>query len=873
MNSIAKQILASLLITVALVFGGGGYVELQQAWRADRDQLLQQQSNSLTRLAFSLSYPLWNLSRAEVEVMLRNEARDAAVRAIVVQDDDRTPYAGVVRQGDTDEVLFYTPDGRWPIEPQSANNLAASRDVVKDGKVIGQVTLYLNAQHFNGAARQEAMALLYRVLAYSLALFLVQALVLRVVVVRPLQRLTDWAQSWSSEHALQALPAMRSREMDALMRSFSALTKRLALSVSDALRQREEAKQSEQRIRALYSYSRALNEMSEAVLDATDSVRLLHQVARILGATLGADTAAVYDLVDRPFAIDAVANWWHDPALAPTDRVWSDPVSMDRCRDLLAEIRRSGQWQVSHGSEVHPLLSDSGASDWLHESRKDNSYLFYPLEHSGDTLRVVVLGYLSSHKEWSDEEIHFIEDVGKQVRIALAKIRLMQERERNEARIQHLATRDALTSLPNRVLLGERVAVALSLAKRNDTSLALLFIDLDHFKDINDALGHSVGDALLVALAQRLQSRLREQDILARQGGDEFIAILSGVDADGAAKVASDLLEAMTLPCRIEQHDLGVTCSIGIAMYPADGEDFQTLYRNADAAMYRVKDAGRNGHCFFTPEMQITSARHLSLVSALRQAIERDQLSVHYQPQLSLKDGRIIGAEALLRWQHPEFGAVSPAEFIPIAENSGLIGALGTWVLRTAVRQARAWQERGFAPLIMAVNLSAVQFRQADLPEQISQILKDEGLAPQWLELELTEGVMTHNPQAAIDVMDDLDRRGVRMAIDDFGTGYSSISYLKKFKAYKLKIDQSFVRDISTDADDRAIVTAIIDMAKRLNLLTIAEGVETEAQRAFLGQNGCDEAQGYLYSRPLLPEAFEAFMRSREVGVHTTVSI
>jgi len=316
-------------------------------------------------------------------------------------------------------------------------------------------------------------------------------------------------------------------------------------------------------------------------------------------------------------------------------------------------------------------------------------------------------------------------------------------------------------------------------------------------------------------------------------------------------------------PYRIESYDLNVTGSIGISLYPNDGPDLETLFKNADAAMYRAKQEGRHGYRFFTAEMQSRSTRHLQLVNALRQALEHDQLRLHYQPQVSLHDGLIVGAEALLRWTHPELGAVSPAEFIPAAEDSGLILPIGEWVLRHAARQARFWMQDGLGPLVMAVNLSAVQFRHPDLPELVTRILTEENLPPEYLELELTEGVAVHDPQGAIAVMNRLHERGVRMSIDDFGTGYSSLAHLKKFKVYKLKIDQSFVRDISTDAEDRAIVGAVIHMAKSLGLQTIAEGVETAGQLAFLREQGCDEVQGYYFSRPLPASEFEQFARSK----------
>ncbi|GBG15393.1 diguanylate cyclase [Novimethylophilus kurashikiensis] len=443
-----------------------------------------------------------------------------------------------------------------------------------------------------------------------------------------------------------------------------------------------------------------------------------------------------------------------------------------------------------------------------------------------------------------------------------AFLRDISERKQAEARIRYLALFDALTGLPNRTQLEERIAYAISLAKRNNGHIALVFLDLDHFKNINDTLGHSVGDRLLIEIAARLQNGSREQDTVARLGGDEFILLLPESNEDGVRRVAEKLLESITRPFIDEKgNELTVSSSIGIAFYPNDGEDFETLLKNADTAMYRAKKDGRNGYCFFTPQMQARSVRNLEVENALRQAVARNQLELYYQPQISAVDGKLIGAEALLRWHNPELGFISPAEFIPIAEESGLILSIGEWVLRTALTQLKSWIDRGMSPIIVAVNLSAIQFRHATLPQLVSTILDELQLPPEFLELELTESAAMHDPVAAIDIMNNLHGRGVRMSIDDFGTGYSSLSYLKKFKVYKLKIDQSFVRDISTDPEDKAIVNAVIQMAHSLGLKTIAEGVETESQLDFVRSQLCDEVQGYYFSKPLPAAQFEDFAR------------
>ncbi len=439
------------------------------------------------------------------------------------------------------------------------------------------------------------------------------------------------------------------------------------------------------------------------------------------------------------------------------------------------------------------------------------------------------------------------------------------------ARIEWLSHFDVLTGLANQSLLRDRFQHAISMAQRSGRTLTLMTLDLDHFKNINDTLGHHIGDAMLVEVARRIQSVVRDEDTVSRQGGDEFVMLMPTTDAAGAGHLATRLLATIATAYQLDTHELLTTPSIGIAMYPTDGADFETLAKNADIAMYRAKQDGRNCYRFFAAEMQTHSTHTLHMESALRRALERGQLTLHYQPQMALANASVIGAEALLRWHHPEFGAVSPSEFIPIAEASGQIVQIGEWVLRAAVRQMKAWLDSGLvgkaSPFVMAVNLSVVQFRHPHLIEQVMQILQEERLAPEYLELELTEGVAIDDPLGAIAVMDALHARGIRMSIDDFGTGFSSLSYLKRFKAYKLKIDQSFVHDITDDPDDKAIVSAIISMARSLGLQTIAEGVETAGQLAFLRDSGCDEVQGYYYSKPLPVDTFEAFVRqARSAG-------
>jgi len=453
-------------------------------------------------------------------------------------------------------------------------------------------------------------------------------------------------------------------------------------------------------------------------------------------------------------------------------------------------------------------------------------------------------------------------EMSMDISFALNRFYNEAERKKEQNQLFYLANFDALTGLPNRNQLADHFKYAISLAKRNNEHLAVIFIDIDRFKNINDSLGHSLGDAFLIAVASRIQLVLRAEDAASRLGGDEFILTLPGCDRSGAEQVVQKLVKALSEPYKIAQHNLQVTASIGIALYPEDGTDLETLSKNADTAMYRAKQEGRDGYRFFTAEMQAHVTRNVQIINGMRQALAQDLFRLHFQPQVSIQDEHVIGFEALLRWQHPELGYISPAEFIPVAEDCGLILQIGEWVLRKAVLQLKRWMDRGHRNLVMAVNLSAVQFRHPSLPDMVSSILKEMKMPPKLLELELTESVMMHDPHGAIAIMDNLYDRGVRMSLDDFGTGYSSLNYLKKFKVYKLKIDQSFVRDIGTDPEDMAIVSAIISMSKNLGLQTIAEGVETIDQLDFLFRNGCNEAQGFHFSKPIPARKMEEYFAS-----------
>ena len=421
----------------------------------------------------------------------------------------------------------------------------------------------------------------------------------------------------------------------------------------------------------------------------------------------------------------------------------------------------------------------------------------------------------------------------------------------NEERIREMAFYDALTGLPNRSLLGERTEASMQQVREHRTQLALLFVDLDHFKNINDSLGHFTGDLVLQAVAQRLSRLVGDKGLVSRLGGDEFVVVLPHANPEQAADLARRILREGGKAYPVEERLLTITPSIGISIFPDDATDFETLLRHADIAMYRAKEEGRNGFRFFTPEMNEMVCQRLELESAMREGLARGEFLLHYQPQVSINTGRVIGLEALARWNNPLLGQVPPGVFIPVAEDSGLIAPLGDFVLKAACTQARTLQDAGLPPMVMAVNISGAQFRHPTLPSLVANTLKETGLAPEWLELELTEGVLMEDTTGAAQMLNRLKAMGVRLSIDDFGTGYSSLAYLKSFPIDKLKIDRSFVADLERNPQDQAIIRAIIGLAHSLGIEVIAEGVETLAQLQQLDQDGCDEYQGYLCARPL----------------------
>ncbi len=519
------------------------------------------------------------------------------------------------------------------------------------------------------------------------------------------------------------------------------------------------------------------------------------------------------------------------------------------------------------GQEAGPVLLSGNQLDveWANV-RKDGSRLWCRI-----LARAVVPGDATQGTIWTTEDVsarreaqlalmQAHEELENRVaertaELAEANLRLQEEvaeREQAEERVMHLANHDALTGLPNRRLLIDRLGQALALAHRENHQVAVLFMDLDRFKTINDSLGHMKGDALLQNVARRLSETLREGDTVSRLGGDEFVIVLPSLDQPKAAeKVALKLVDALAPPIDLGGQELRVSASIGISLFPEDGCDTETLLRNADSAMYHAKDMGRNNYQFFMEQMNVAAAERLRLENDLHRALERQEFELHFQPRVSVANGLACGIEALIRWRHPERGLVLPEHFIPVAEDTGLIVPIGEWVINEACRQGTAWCAAGLPQIPVAVNLSPRQFRQSNLVDTVARAIDRHGWPCNLLELEITEGVLMQQTSDTLKTLEALNRLGVGLAIDDFGTGYSSLSYLKRFPVDFLKIDQSFVRDIAVDPDDATIVTAIIGLAHSLGLTVVAEGVENASQLDFIREAGCDEAQGYHIGRPM----------------------
>ena len=649
-------------------------------------------------------------------------------------------------------------------------------------------------------------------------------------------------EDWSEEYRLRRRDGSYAHIFDRghVIRAPSGQALRMIGAMADITARKEaEQRAAEQALR-----QRLIAEFGHSALAATDIALTMEEAASLVTKALRAEYSEVLELDEdkRSLILRAVRGWpgrWQDRAVIAVEpgshaaRVLAgtDPVIME---DFAAETRFTAaampRGAVRSGIEV-------------------------PISGKGGSYGVLAV-HTAGKRRFARDDVDFMQTVSNILAVAI-------ERRHAEMRLAQLAQFDALTGLPNRQLFNDRLAQTVAQAARSGRPMAVLFIDLDRFKQVNDTLGHATGDRLLQCCAERLMECVRGGDTVGRLGGDEFAAILNDLTRPGdAAVVAQKIIDALALPFQLGSHEAYVSASVGITRFPEDGADPGALITNADAAMYRAKEQGRNNYQYYTREMNERALERMQLEVLLRRALERKEWVLHYQPKVSLATGAISGAEALLRWRHPEKGLLAPADFISLLEDTGMIAAAGQWVINEVCRQIAAWESQGLIVPPVAVNLSGRQFQQKDLEGAVGRVLAAHRVHPSLLQFELTESLLMHDPEGAARTLQGLKRAGVRLSVDGFGTGYSSLSYLKRFPLDALNIDRAFVRDISTDPDDARIARAIIGLAHSLELAVVAEGVETEAQLNFLAAHACDEIQGHCFSPPVPAEGFAAMLRS-----------
>ncbi len=649
-------------------------------------------------------------------------------------------------------------------------------------------------------------------------------------------------------------------ETDSLDDDAVSLLNRMADNLSfglDNLDRKAERKRSEKAARRLAKMYAALSATNEAILRAKTADELYGLVCDA-AVHVGNSLAAAVLLV-KP------ETTWLRPVVGTgqsVEQIKQTRFSIDQ-NDIYGRgvCGKAFRTQSTHVNE--DVLNSEQGQPWRESSLQTGvvAGCGVPLTKDGQSIGVILF-FLSKSSAMDKEIIALLTRIGQNVSFALENFERADEKNQADERIQFLATHDGLTRLPNRVMFNQLFEQSIKLAQRDNHKCAVLFIDLDRFKVINDSLGHAAGDTLLIEVARRLRDCVRDSDVVARLGGDEFVVMLDRIsDRDQVAVVARNILAALLSPIILAGHECSTTGSVGIAVFPENGSDALTLTKNADIAMYLAKEEGKNDFRFFSSEIKPQSIERLMLEADLRHALELDQFMLHYQPKLDVQTGRITGLEALLRWVHPELGDLSPMQFISLAEETGLIIPIGLWVLKTACAQNMAWQRDGLPSISMAVNLSPRQFLDENLLRDIDEVLISTGMPAHQLQLEITESMVMQNVDRAVKLLDQIQSRGVRLAIDDFGTGYSSMALMKQFPIDTIKIDRSFVRDLENSSEDRAIAKAIISMGKALGLTVVAEGVETAEQDAFLRGQECDELQGYLFSRPIPAESIALLLR------------
>lgn len=844
-QTIRGRLLTTIFFIHAVLMGLVAYDLVERQHRFMEKQLSQNGYSLSSLLASNAALALQNNDLSALADLLEDVRSLPDVSMIFVMDT-----TGRIRAAYPEEYLNQTLVD--PISEEMARNLEKSGvdayqkqhegliDTMQMIKLDGQVIGYCRIVMSDASMARELKVLMKSGMVYVVLAIIIGVLLAWIVVRKMtfrMTRLSEAAAQIAHKNFEVTLPREKGSDEIAIMeQGFRVMVDSIKTHVSDL------AEMGKTRLLQSQRYQKALLEWAK--LDYQDAKTAIRKATEIAADTLDVGRVSIWHMTSDGSMLVC------DDLYCKTEKTHTEGsvLYQQDFPHYFAALQR-GEVIVANDAQNDPLTSDFTES-YL-KPQGILSMLDIPIIQEGKVVGVVCHEHLDTPKEWQPEEQDFAIAMGSTISLALE----MERRKKVEERLAYRADHDELTELPNRRLLLDRLDQAIRHARRNDQNVAVLFIDLDHFKEINDSLGHLVGDYVLIHVARLIETQFRDVDTIARLGGDEFCLIIDSLeDIQTVSVVAEKLVEMLQHPICIDKHELYVTSSIGISIFPADGETPETLLRNADAAMYKAKNEGRNSFQFYTEDMTAKAYERVALEANLRRALEHQEFHVHYQPQVDGMSGKLIGMEALIRWEHPELGMIPPVKFLPLAVETGLIIPIDRFVMRSAMTQLKEWVDAGLSPGILALNLTIKQLRQEDFIPMLRAMLQETGCVSEWIELEVTEGEIMENPEQAIKVLQQISEMGITLAIDDFGTGYSSLAYLKRLPVDKLKIDRSFIRNLPDDEEDIAIVQAIIALSKSLRLNLIAEGVETWEQKEFLTENGCPQIQGYLYGKPMKTE-------------------
>lgn len=844
-QTIRGRLLVTIFFIHAVLMGLVAYDLVERQHRFMEKQLSQNGYSLSSLLASNAALALQNNDLSALADLLEDVRSLPDVSMIFVMDT-----TGRIRAAYPEEYLNQTLVD--PVSESMARNLEKSGveayqqkhegliDTMQVVKLDGQVIGYCRIVMSDASMTRELKVLIQSGLVYVVLAIIIGVLLAWVVVRKMtfrITRLSEAATQIAQKNFEVTLPTEKGSDEIAIMeQGFRVMVDSIKTHVSNL------AQMGKTRLLQSQRYQKALLEWAK--LDYQDAKTAIRKATEIAADTLEIGRVSIWHITSDGAMLVC------DDLYCKTEKEHTEGAVLhqEEFPHYFAALQR-GEVIVANDAQNDPRTSDF--TERYLKPQGISSMLDIPIIQEGKVVGVVCHEHLDTPKVWQPEEQDFAIAMGSTISLALE----MERRKKVEERLAYRADHDELTELPNRRLLLDRLDQSIRHARRNDQNVAVLFIDLDHFKEINDSLGHLVGDYVLIHVARLIETQFRNVDTIARLGGDEFCLIIDSLeDIQKVSVVAEKLVEMLQHPICIDKHELYVTCSIGISIFPSDGDTPETLLRNADAAMYKAKNEGRNSYRFYTEDMTVRAYERVALEANLRRALEHQEFHVYYQPQVDGITGKLIGMEALIRWEHPELGMIPPVKFLPLAVETGLIIPIDRFVMRSAMTQLKAWVDAGLNPGILALNLTIKQLRQEDFIPMLRAMLHETGCVSEWIELEVTEGEIMENPEQAIKILQQISEMGITLAIDDFGTGYSSLAYLKRLPVDKLKIDRSFISNLPDDEEDIAIVQAIIALSKSLRLNLIAEGVETLEQKEFLTENGCPHIQGYLYGKPMKTE-------------------